>query len=349
MLIKELVTKDGKIPVLRCGSESNNYNDFEWPHEGHVEAPDWNPEPVCGGGLHGWAWGIGIGDGKRPEVLPDSRWWVVAVSPNDMVTGVGGGYKVKFRRGEIIYCGDWIGAAWVVVDKMREHPQYASMRVNDKDHNRVVLGVHPSIDSNLAAPLTTVYNAALAINGRSRSTITGGGLTSVASSCHSAIAMMVGDGSCASSSGTSSITAISGVSSVAAASGRNSLVSTFGVNSIASTAGRASEANAHGHDSIAAATGCCSLGFASGRCSVAASTGINSIVTAGGDASVAVSTGRYSHAKSGRHGVIVLAYKTRDEVRLRCAEVGVGDGSDGKLKANTLYRLDDDGNFVEVE
>jgi hypothetical protein len=34
---------------------------------------------------------------------------------------------------------------------------------------------------------------------------------------------------------------------------------------------------------------------------------------------------------------------------MRCAEVGIGDGSDGKLKAKIWYRLDSDGKFVEVE
>jgi hypothetical protein len=33
---------------------------------------------------------------------------------------------------------------------------------------------------------------------------------------------------------------------------------------------------------------------------------------------------------------------------MRCAETGCGDGSDGKLKAETWYTLDDAGLFVEV-
>jgi hypothetical protein len=33
---------------------------------------------------------------------------------------------------------------------------------------------------------------------------------------------------------------------------------------------------------------------------------------------------------------------------MRCREVGIGDGSDGKLKANTWYRLDEAGEFQEV-
>jgi hypothetical protein len=33
---------------------------------------------------------------------------------------------------------------------------------------------------------------------------------------------------------------------------------------------------------------------------------------------------------------------------MRCARVGVGDGSDGTLKAHTWYQLDAAGEFVEV-
>lgn len=32
---------------------------------------------------------------------------------------------------------------------------------------------------------------------------------------------------------------------------------------------------------------------------------------------------------------------------MRCAETGCGDGSDGKLKANTWYSLNESGDFVE--
>jgi hypothetical protein len=34
---------------------------------------------------------------------------------------------------------------------------------------------------------------------------------------------------------------------------------------------------------------------------------------------------------------------------MRCAQVGIGDGSDGKLKAGVWYRLDVAGAFVEVQ
>ena len=42
-------------------AQRQSYGGFQWPSEvgAVVIAPDWNPEPVCGGGLHGLLWGQG--------------------------------------------------------------------------------------------------------------------------------------------------------------------------------------------------------------------------------------------------------------------------------------------------
>ncbi len=79
-------------------------------------------------------------------------------------------------------------------------------------------------------------------------------------------------------------------------------------------------------------------------------TGDNSASCAVGNSSCAIATGPNSRARAGRYGVIALAwwnkYTTRTE--MRCAEIGCGDGSDGKLKADTWYELDESGKFIEV-
>jgi hypothetical protein len=63
-----------------------------------------------------------------------------------------------------------------------------------------------------------------------------------------------------------------------------------------------------------------------------------------------VVTGVESKAMAGKHGCIALAFYNRIEDRseMRCAETGCGDGSDGKLKADVWYCLNDQGEFVEV-
>ena len=70
-----------------------------------------------------------------------------------------------------------------------------------------------------------------------------------------------------------------------------------------------------------------------------------------GKAGAAVCTCLDSKAKSGPYGMIGLQWwnKKKERYEMRCAEVGCGDGSDGKLKANAFYKLSECGEFKEVE
>ena len=97
--------------VLRtCAVDLISYNGFQWPESGYVEAPDWNPAPECGNGLHGFLWGEG--NGGLADWSHDAKWLVVKVI-GDYVD-LGG--KVKFRAGEVVYCGDRIGATAKIVE-----------------------------------------------------------------------------------------------------------------------------------------------------------------------------------------------------------------------------------------
>ena len=79
-------------------------------------------------------------------------------------------------------------------------------------------------------------------------------------------------------------------------------------------------------------------------------TGDSSASSATGESSAAICTGRRSKAMAGKYGCIALCFYNRLENRdeMRCAETGCGDGSDGKLKAEVWYTLDDGGCFVEA-
>jgi len=91
------------VLVLRtCDADGRSRNGFIWPKAGTVACDDWNPEPVCGGGLHGLLWGVG--DGKLLNWRKDTRWLVVEVDA-DSVVDIGGD-KVKFPRGVVVHCGD---------------------------------------------------------------------------------------------------------------------------------------------------------------------------------------------------------------------------------------------------
>jgi hypothetical protein len=91
--------------VLRtCNSVMTSHGGFVWPTEGKVVAPDWNPAPECGGGLHGLL--NGQGDATLLNWDADARWLVV--KPGQLLVDLDG--KVKFKTGTVKYCGDRPGA-----------------------------------------------------------------------------------------------------------------------------------------------------------------------------------------------------------------------------------------------
>jgi hypothetical protein len=75
---------------------------FQWPlTEGAAaEAGDWNPEPVCGYGLHGWLWGAGdVGSAGAEWAFTEAApVWMVLEVERDLVVPLEGGVKVKFPR-----------------------------------------------------------------------------------------------------------------------------------------------------------------------------------------------------------------------------------------------------------
>jgi len=95
-----------KALVLRtCNSDLTSYGDFQWPSSGKVIAPDWDPKPICGKGLHGALYGEG--NGALFNWGSDAKWLVVEVELESVVD-LGG--KVKFPECEVVYCGDRLGA-----------------------------------------------------------------------------------------------------------------------------------------------------------------------------------------------------------------------------------------------
>jgi len=134
-----------KVLVLRtCAADMTTYNGFRWPESGPVEAPDWDPVAKCGNGLHGWRWGEG--DGSLGNWADDAKWLVVEVDAESIVDLVG---KVKFPRGEVIYCGD----RQVATAMICAHPGAAGKAV-------------------IGSTLTGGYDSTL--TGGDRSTLTGG-------------------------------------------------------------------------------------------------------------------------------------------------------------------------------
>ena len=95
MLILRTNLPDGSSP-------SPEARGFKWPLEigAHIEAPEWSPKPICGHGLHGWAWGQGSATVfcNDPDAL-----WIVFEAPDLAVVHFDG--KVKAKEATIQFAG----------------------------------------------------------------------------------------------------------------------------------------------------------------------------------------------------------------------------------------------------
>ncbi len=96
---------DTALILRTCAPDLTSHGGFQWPDSGPVQAPDWDPTPDCGHGLHGLLWGEG--DGGLLNWDPDARWLIVEV-PADTIVDIAD--KVKFPTGTVIHCGDRLSA-----------------------------------------------------------------------------------------------------------------------------------------------------------------------------------------------------------------------------------------------
>ncbi len=83
---------------------------FRWQLEvgAVIEAPDWRPNALCGGGLHGLAWAMGKWSLTHPDES-DAVWVVYRAAVAETVS-IDSGEKVKSKRAEVVYVGDLDGA-----------------------------------------------------------------------------------------------------------------------------------------------------------------------------------------------------------------------------------------------
>lgn len=93
--------KTRALMLRTCSAQMTGHGGFKWPRSGYVEAPDWNPAAVCGGGLHGLLWGEG--DAGYLSVAEGAVWMVVEVDAGEVVSIDGD--KVKVPRGNVVFAG----------------------------------------------------------------------------------------------------------------------------------------------------------------------------------------------------------------------------------------------------
>jgi hypothetical protein len=150
--------------------------------------------------------------------------------------------------------------------------------------------------------------------------------------------------SCEHTTGHCSVATNTGYQSVATNTGHCSVSTNTGDYSVSTNTGDYSVATKSGDYSVATNTGCGSVATNIGNCSVSSITGNYSVATVTSEKSVAVSVGYQGKASAAEGSVIFLVYRD-DEGNIIHAKCGIA-GKD--IKANVLYTLDADGNFVEV-
>ena len=97
------ITSDGRVLLLRtCHADSTAHGGFQWPLEvgATVEAPDWDPSPRCGGGLHGLPWGLG--DATLLNWSPEAVGIVFSAAAQEVVDIDGAKAKVRAARVEFV-------------------------------------------------------------------------------------------------------------------------------------------------------------------------------------------------------------------------------------------------------
>jgi hypothetical protein len=112
-----------------------SHQGFQWPTEvgALIEAPDWNPAPYCGGGLHGLLWGEG--DGDLLYNSDDAIWQVVEAHESIDLDG-----KHKFRSCVLRYRGDREGAIAYLVANGGDGKAIAYHAATAGDHGIATVG-----------------------------------------------------------------------------------------------------------------------------------------------------------------------------------------------------------------
>ena len=222
-------TYDGdKVLVVRqCAHDGSSSHGFVWPKSGPVECPDWQPHNNCGNGLHGWPWGLAMGDGAEPNFT--SLWLVVAVDPKDIIDVEDAHGKVKFKAGEVVFAGEW----W----KARE--------LTEKGRNAWIAHFSDGKFSDGKSSATGHGSASSATGDGSASSATGDKSASSAT----------GYGSASSATGDESASSATGYRSASSATGNRSASSATGNSSASSATGYSSASSATGDASVAVCTG----------------------------------------------------------------------------------------------
>ena len=200
MNFHEWTDENGEVLIVkRIGKDRKTYGGFEWPTGigTAVECPDWNPKAKCGGGLHGWPWGFGLGEGSDYDIIGDI-WLVLGAKPEDVVGELDDGAKCKARR--------------VVI---RMEASFGDVM------RKVRSGFDACVKAWCGKNKSSGYSSTAASSGNSSKAASSGDFSTAASSGDSSKAASSGDFSKAASSGNFSTAEAIGLNTCAAMAGNS--------------------------------------------------------------------------------------------------------------------------------
>ncbi len=177
MRFKPWHNKDEVLVLRTCkpdmSSPSSRANGFKWPKRGRVKAPDWDPSPECGHGLHGLLWGEG--HCRAMYTKPDAVWLVVATEGPVVDLG----QKCKFPEGRVVHWGDKRSATQFLY-RYAPHKAIYGLTLTAGDDVTLTAGAYSTLTAGRYSTLTAGRYSTLTAGHRStlttghRSTLTAG-------------------------------------------------------------------------------------------------------------------------------------------------------------------------------
>lgn len=143
--------------VLRsCDANMQSHGGFQWPMEGQVTCPDFQNNPKCGNGLHGWLWGVGDYSASKYH----ANWLILEVADDDIIQI---DKKVKFPKCEVLFVGSLAKAyAWL---KYAPHWEEAESMATGKEGT--LPGDRSSIDDARASAVRVLPASLVCLGSRS--------------------------------------------------------------------------------------------------------------------------------------------------------------------------------------
>ena len=161
------------LMLKTVNARMESYGGFLWPNSGKVVAPDWNPEPVCGGGLHGLLWGEGGVD--HLDFHAEAKWLVCEIDADAAVSIDGD--KIKVPECTVVHCGDRASATQYLYERARAGTVIQGLVYAGGNESTVTGGNWSTVTGGNESTVTGGNEST--VTGGYRSTVTGGDWSTV--------------------------------------------------------------------------------------------------------------------------------------------------------------------------